>query len=232
VIIDPVTRGQKTYLFNSAPHGGGYDDIAFRGCQVFISASNPANNPNTGPAIVEAHLSNNRVQVAPVLLGDATAIDIPTGQSVQLNLQDPDSLTLDPAGDLVLTSQADHELILVVSPDTVGRQVLHLAVTYQAMSGPTPVEVDDTAFATSSTGFILFADKGANTVYRLTTNAFVPGTVYSSANSGPFVGTTDLTSGVITPIVTGVSNPGGLIFVDTSGNDTTVGTGKDECNGR
>jgi hypothetical protein len=57
VIIDPKTQTQTMYSFGPTPHGGGYDDIAFRGNDVFLSASNPANNPNTGPAIVKAEIS-------------------------------------------------------------------------------------------------------------------------------------------------------------------------------
>jgi hypothetical protein len=68
---------------------------------------------------------------------------------------------------------------------------------------------------TSSKGYILFADKGF--VFSLKRNAFAPGAAYTAANGGPFVGTLDTTSGVITPVVTGVVNPSGLIFVDTSG---------------
>ena len=96
VIINPKTHQQKAYTFGAALHGGGYDDIVFSGCKVFISASNPANNPNTGPAIVSARLDGNLVDVKPMLAGDAGAIDIPTDAPVKLNLQDPDSMTLDP----------------------------------------------------------------------------------------------------------------------------------------
>ena len=35
-------------------------------------------------------------------------------------------------------------------------------------------------------------------------------------DTGPFVGTIDLTTGIVTPIVTGLMGPGGLMFVDTS----------------
>ena len=82
-----------------------------------------------------------------------------------------------------------------------------------------PIEVDDTAFVTSSEGFILFADKGLNTVFSLKKKAFAPGAAYTAADGGPFVGTIDLTTGFITPIVTGLMNPGGLVFVDTSKHD-------------
>ena len=81
---------------------------------------------------------------------------------------------------------------------------------------------------TSSEGFILFADKSLNTVYRLGKKAFAPGAAYTAADGGPFVGTIDMTSGIITPIVTGLGNPGGLVFVDASprGNDND----HSECN--
>ena len=83
----------------------------------------------------------------------------------------------------------------------------------------TPVETDDTAFVTSSDGFLLFADKGLNTVFAIHKRAFSPGVAYTAADGGPFVGALDLTSGVITPVVTGLVNPGGMVFVNTSRDD-------------
>jgi hypothetical protein len=215
-IIDPATKQTKLYLFGPTPHGGGYDDIVFLGGKVYLSASNPAHNPNNRAAIVSAVLRLGRVAVAPLLLGTAPAIDIPTDKSIRLNLQDPDSMTVDPFGDIVLTSQADQELIIVSEPGELNQRALRLPLSYETAKGPKPVEVDDTAFATSAAGFILFADKKLNKVYMLRKKAFAPGTAYTAASGGPFVGTLDLTSGVITPVVTGLMNPGGLVFVDTS----------------
>ena len=77
VIIDTETQFQRLYTFCPAAHGGGYDDLVFRGCKVYVSASNPANNPNTGPAIVSAKLEGNLVAVGPVLAGEASAIESP-----------------------------------------------------------------------------------------------------------------------------------------------------------
>jgi len=221
VIIDPDRRQQKLFTFGPTLHGGGYDDIVFSGCSVYISASNPAKNPNTGPAIVSARLEGNIVAVEPVLLGNASAIDIPTDVTNPLNLQDPDSMTLDPQGNIVLDSQGDDELIIVSNPGTPHQRVLHLPLTLQPPQGPiSAVETDDTAFVTSTEGFILFADKGLNTVFALRKKAFAPGAAYTAADGGPFVGTIDLTTGFVTPIVTGLKNPGGLVFVDTSRHDT------------
>jgi len=219
VVIDTETHFTRLYTFGPTPHGGGYDDIVFRGCKVYLSASNPANNPNTGPGIVSAHLEGNLVAVEPVLAGEASAIDIPTDTTITLNLQDPDSMTLDPQGNIVLDSQADQELIIVSNPDTAKQRVLRLPLSYLTSSGPMSVETDDTAFITSTEGFILFADKGLNTVYKLSRNAFSPGTAFTAADGGPFVGTVDFTTGVVTPIVTGLSGPGGMMFVDTSKHD-------------
>ena len=219
VIINPQTRQQKQYSFDPTLHGGGYDDLVFRGCKVYISASNPANNPNTGPAIVSARIEGGYVAVEPVLAGEASAIDIPTDATVQLNLQDPDSMTLDPLGNLVLDSQADQEIIVVSDPGTNHQRALRLPLSYETPSGLMSVETDDTAFITSSGGFLLFADKNLNAVYTLSKNAFAPGTAYTAADGGPFVGTLDFTSGIITPIVTGLGDPGGMVFVDTSKHD-------------
>jgi len=220
VIINPETHDQKLYEFGPTMHGGGYDDIVFRGCKVYISASNPANNPNSGPAIVSARLVGKTVVVEPVLAGTANATDITTDATNPLNLQDPDSMTLDNLGNIVLDSQGDNELIIVSNPDTAKQRALLLPLSYvDPKLGPTRVEVDDTAFTSSSEGYILFADKKLNTVYKLTKAAFAPGVAYTAADGGPFVGTIDLTTGVITPVVTGVVNPGGLVFVDTSKHD-------------
>jgi hypothetical protein len=233
VIIDPGSGRQREYGFDATPHGGGYDDVVFRGCTTYISASNPADNPNIEPAIVSARIERGMLNVAPVLMGNAAAIDIRGGQRVTLNLQDPDSMTLNPLGDLVLDSQADQMLIIVTHPGTPMQQALSLPLSYQGPNGLTPVETDDTVFVTSAQGYILFADKGLNEVFKLSRAAFSPGAAYTAADGGPFVGTLDMTSGIITPVVTGLENPGGMQFVDTSVHpDADRHDGRDEECGR
>lgn len=198
------------HTFGPTPHGGGYDDIVFLGCKVYLSASNPANNPNTGPAIVSAKLEGSTVQVEQVLAGEATAIDLPTGASVKLNLQDPDSMTHDLLDNIVLDSQADHQIIIVSNPGSPSQGALRLPLS----TWGTSIEVDDTNFVTSSQGFILFADKGLNQVFKLNAPAFAPGVAYTAADGAMMVGRLDMTTGVISPVVTGLPGPGGLVFVD------------------
>jgi hypothetical protein len=122
------------------------------------------------------------VQVTSVLAGNATAIDIPTDATVQLNLQDPDSMTLDLTGDIVLDSQADQELIVVSDPGGPNQQAYRLPLSFESTTGLQRVQADDTAFATSTQGFILFADKVLNTVFKLSKNVFAPNAMFTAAN--------------------------------------------------
>jgi hypothetical protein len=233
VIIDPKTREQSVFTFAAPPpNGGGYDDIVFRGGEVYLSASNPAKNPNTRPAIVKARLVGNSVVVTPLLEGNAQATDIVTGAKVTLNLQDPDSMTLDPSNNVVMTSQSDSELVVVRKPGTKLQNVLQVP-----LSSPygTP-QVDDTLFTPSSDGFVLVSDTAADTVYAIRKAGFAPGAAYSAAVAGSgstaqgFVGRLDLEFGQLTPIVTGLNSPHGLAFVRTADDDSSAYEKlRDEC---
>ena len=220
VIIDPKTKEQTLYTFATAPpHGGGYDDITFRDGDAYFSASNPANNPNTKPAIVKATFVGTTIEVSSALEGNATATNVVTGGSVTLNLQDPDSMTLTPSNDILLDSQGDSELVLLHRPG-----MTHEGVLLIPLSSPfgTP-QADDTVFVPSDDGSILVSDTPANTVYRISKREFVPGTAYTAAVGAPdstaatvgFVGGLDLNFGGITPVVTGLQSPHGMAFVKT-----------------
>jgi hypothetical protein len=207
VIINPKSRTQKMYTFGPTPHGGGYDDIAFRGDDVFLSASNPANNPNKAPAIVKAEIRGSMVLVTPVLSGTATATDIPTDEPTALNLQDPDSMIFNPLGDLVLDSQADAELIIVHHAGFDDQSVYHLALTENGV----PVQIDDTVFAAASHGVILVSDRDGETVYAISRNIFAPGEAYSATPTS--VAALDPATGILTDVVTGMVSPHGMAFI-------------------
>lgn len=210
VIIDINKGTQTVYTFGPTPHGGGYDDIAFRGSDVFLSASNPANNPNYAPAVVKATISGSVVNVSEALNASATATDIPTDTPVTLNLQDPDSMIFNHIGDLVLDSQADAELIIVHHLGFIDQSVYHLGLTLNG----SPAQVDDTIFATSSYGTILVSDRDAGTagiIYAISKNIFAPGDAYTATPAS--VGNLDFNTGVITNVVTGMVSPHGMAFI-------------------
>jgi hypothetical protein len=219
VIIDLKSGRQKMFL-PPAPHGGGYDDLRVFQDQIFMTASNPNldnNGVNHFPALVRVRLAGSGLILDPVLMGDATAIDIPTGASVTLNLTDPDSLGVDQRGNLIVNSQADSELVFVRHPLKADQTVGRVSITTAA--GPTTV--DDTAFAPEGRSFMLFSDVNGNTVYRLDAPqfGFEPGTAYSTSDTAGIVGVLNLDNGVLTPIATGFGSTRGMAFVSDDERD-------------
>jgi hypothetical protein len=223
VVIDLRTGHAKKYKFASDPHGGGYDDIVVKDGKVYMTASNPtldAMGNNVFPALVRVSLSGDEVLVEPVLNGDANAVDIPTGTTVKLDLTDPDSLTIDPRGNIVLDSQADSELVFIRNPFTDEQKVGLLKLSSSATGpGGATITVDDTAFAPNPKAFLLVSDVNAGVIYRIDggTFGFEPGVAYSASDTLGLVGTLNLDNGVVTPIVTGFGSARGLLFIAPDG---------------
>lgn len=206
IIFDPSTLKQKQkYFLGTGPHGGGYDDVVFLNGNAYFSASNPQNNPNNEPAIVLFTTNGSSFTLTPVLYGNASAIDIPTGQGVMLNLQDPDSMTSNIGGDIVLDSQGDGELVVVRSTGSVFRVLLTV--------GGQSTTVDDTVFLGSSAGTLLVADRNGESVYAITAPFLEPGSAYSASDSGGFVGALNFITGELTPVVSGMVSPHGMAFI-------------------
>ncbi len=210
LILNPENLATKQRFFlGTGPHGGGYDDIVFLNGNVYFSASNPQFNPNNKPAIMQFTSSGSNFTLMPVLMGNAAAIDIPTGSGVTLNLQDPDSMTFNPGGDIVLDSQGDGELVAVRNPGTANQSVYRVLLTANGAS----TTVDDTVFLQSSAGTMLVADRDGETVYSITAPFLSPGSAYSASDSGGFVGKLDFETGVLTPVVTGMVSPHGMTYI-------------------
>lgn len=211
-IINPATGAVNDYTFGPTPHGGGYDDIQFLNGKTYISASNPALNKdgiNTGPALVTATINGTKVSVTGAVQGNALATDIQTGVTTPLNLDDPDSLTITPTGDLLLDSQDTHEVVFINNADTSSQ-----ALSVLPLIGPQgSTSVDDTLFVPSTSGELLVSSTGSGTIYAIRSNSFMPGTAYSASDSSNFVGTLNTNTGILTPIVSGLDNPHGEGFI-------------------
>jgi hypothetical protein len=210
--IDPNSGSVTLYTFPKPPHGGGYDDLYFLNGMTFIAASAPtldSNGNNTKPAVDQITLSGGKAVLKPVLMGNATATDTIKHAKVTLNLTDPDSLSTDLHGDLVLVSQADSELIFIANPGTAQQTV---SVT------PVGTQLDDTVWATSSKGRLLITDGTKNKTFWLSAPlGFQTGTVFTETpdDSGVvgMIGIVDSATGFITPIGIGFDKPTGLLFV-------------------
>jgi hypothetical protein len=220
VVIDLETGQQFPYKFAPTPHGGGYDDIVVTpDGDVYLTASNPNLNAlgvNVFPALVRARLAHGNVLLEPVLYGNAAATDIATGATVSLNLTDPDSMTKDLKGNIVFTSQADSELVFVGHPGSRQQTVGRVGITSTATGpGGALITVDDTAFVPPGAAYLLVTDIGTGNVYRIdrTLFGFEPGQAYSASDTAGIVGTLNIDTGVLTPIVTGMNSARGLQFV-------------------
>ena len=213
VLITPGTLAKSAiYTVASVNNGGGFDDIAFTGGKAFITASNPANSPNSDPALVTATLGAGVVNIVPVLQGDATVTPLNASAPTTLNLQDPDSLSFTQDGKLVLDSQGDGLLLFITNPGTPTQSV-------EALQLLGNIQVDDTEFAGAFDKTLLVADKGTSIIYAVT-GPFGFNTGYSAGQdttpglAGPigFIGALNA-DGSYDPIVTGLSNPGGEAFL-------------------
>ena len=237
IIIKLKNFKQTTFTVGptgTGPHGGGYDDVVFDGKSVFFSASAPTILPDVNPAIVSAKITGKKLTVTGILDGTANATDVLTGDTVALSLTDPDSMILDPKGELVMTSQGDGELIIVRHPGLSCQQAFRVPLS-STLGGGTlgNTQADDTIFATQTAGQFLVADKALGEVFSITAPYFAPDAAYSaidvfsdpSGNTqiGAFVGQTNLSTGFVTPILDGLSDPGGEAFIPAE-NDTDHGT--------
>jgi hypothetical protein len=213
--IDPESGKVRSYTFPAAPHGGGYDDLYFLSGSAYIAASNPtldASGQNPNPAIDKIALgSSGTLTLTPVLMGNASATDLlsPGSPPAALTLTDPDSLSVDNKGQLVLVSQGDSLLVFVNNPGTAQQSVSKMAVGTQ---------LEDTVWPTGS-GRLLVVDGATGITYWLR-GSFASGDIYTQApnDSGVdnFVAVIDPKTGFETPIAIGFGKATGLAFVAAS----------------
>jgi hypothetical protein len=228
--ISGGTVTHYTYTPSTLPSMGGTDAVAVDNGKMLISASAPGTSgkaPASAPAVyaVTLNAGANTASVVPFFADNASATGVNgsnAGKKVTLALTDPDSNGIVPssssdfAGDFVLNSQGDEELIFAGASGQ-NLQVLKISNS-----------VDDIAWATSASGSLYTTDSSADTV-DVITGPFAPDTVYTAvtpcnANSAPStcpapgypansLGTINLKTGAIANISVGGVTPKGLIFV-------------------
>ncbi|HVS49328.1 MAG TPA: hypothetical protein VHJ99_10530 [Candidatus Dormibacteraeota bacterium] len=212
--IDPTSGTVTPYTFPPAPHGGGYDDLYFLGGSVYVAASNPTldnSGANPNPAIDKIALgSSGTLALTPVLAGNATAGDLLNSNTPgALTLTDPDSLSVDNKGQLVLVSQADSVLVFVKNPGSPQQQVSKMAVGTQ---------LEDTVWP-SGTGRLLVVDGASGVTYWIS-GSFANGDIYTQSpnDSGVdnFVAVINPATGFETPIAIGFGKATGMVFVPSS----------------
>jgi hypothetical protein len=224
-IVNPKNGKFKTYTFdNGLPFDGGMDDLVFSGrnskSQFIVMSSESSSSEPVIAEIKKLKVKNTTLTSTQV--GNPSAVwNVVTNSSESTDLiGDPDSMTLDPAGELVLDNRSDDSLYVIRS-STSPNGVLRVPLT-DSVTGD-PVEVNDTIFMqsasslTSSTaGTIFITDTTANNkngiIYELKKPYFPSNEVYTAENVAGVVGLVDLNTGKVTAIATGFTSPHGLAF--------------------
>ena len=199
-----VATNPATYTYAVTSPDRGYDDVQFLNGKAYLSYTNPGADPNdtTNAVIVTPTFSGTTITTNPVLLATQAG-----------NITDPDSLDLTTNGSLLLTGEADGTLTTVTGPGP--GQTVRTAALVDASNNPLN-DGDDVLFAPSSAAGLLVADPHDNTIYKVQGD-FTPGDYYGSVGTTGTVDQIDLTTGLSTPITTGLlpngANPHGLAFL-------------------
>lgn len=215
--FDPtlITGGVDDLVFAARPHEDSRHD-SDSSQDVYIVTSSQVDT--TTPVIVRISgpLRATNTQVKSVLPGAPQSVwnVVSNVEETTDMIGDPDSMTLDPAGELVLDNRSDHSLYIARDPKAQN-PVLRVPLKLAGV----PVEVNDTIFTTSQTngvsstgGTIFITDITANVIYVLTKPYFPSNEIYTAANVVNEVGLVDFNTGVVTPIATGFQGVHGLAF--------------------
>ena len=214
-LIDPKTNtvgGPLSYdsgYVSGANSSRGYDDVAFTGGKVFESYTNPV---NTGDSVVQMLDNGNdpsgTLTTTSILrLGD-TGTNLVTGQTNQpLPVADPDSLKTLSDGSLILTSDHDASLTIISHPGTA--QQSNSFITLPAGSSG----LDDAIIPTASSGAFIISNDGANDVLKVNVTGLHTNDIYVSVGSDNAIDQLDPTTGALTPVITGLNSPHGIMFV-------------------
>ncbi len=215
VTIDPASGAVTPYALPKTPHGGGFDDLYFLNGMTYIVASNPTLNNagiNVFPALYTITLGSGNAILKPILMGNAAAYDTIAKSTAPLNLVDPDSLTVDTKGELVLIDQGGNEIVYISNPGTPQQKVSRT---------PVGIQLDDTVWIPSAHGRLLLSDGMQNVTYWISAPlGFQPGAIYTETPSDSGVagvfGLLDPGTGIITLKGLGFIHPTGLLFVPGS----------------
>ncbi|HWE07811.1 MAG TPA: hypothetical protein VG325_00570 [Solirubrobacteraceae bacterium] len=226
---DGRSGGRVThYTYSPAPDsaksggiltGGGTDAVSVYHGEIIVSASNPTPANATAAFRVRLDRHDGVARLYPTFADNASATDAVSGQQVTLGLTDPDSNAVVPessprfGSDFVLDGQGDQQLVFAHGLGRAGSNLQRLSLTYDG----TPANVDDIRWADRTGGTLYVIDIKTNAVYALTGpfqagQAFgAPDTVGSTSQTTE-LDTINLSTGALSPLVTGFSGIKGIVW--------------------
>lgn len=219
---------------SSAVHsGGGTDSVQIVNGQILVSASAPTHSGRAATFRVTLATVTIRIRkrkkvthvakLSATFLDSSHATDAVTSSRVTLHLTDPDSNAFVPtssgdlyAGDYVLDSQADDQLVFAAGLGSGHSSLTRLSLSY----GPTGIKagIDDVRWAPSNHATLYAVDAGANRIYRIS-GPFTAGEAIASLDTigtktaGGTLATLNDGSGELDPFITGMKAAKGLLFM-------------------
>jgi hypothetical protein len=207
-----VVTGPLTYA-NPSPTQG-YDDVVFEGNATYMSYTNPpdASGDATLVSLAQDRHPTGPIVTTPVFFNGVMGLDTVTGKMELIPQNDPDSIKSAPNGDILFTSGDDGVIIDIHhlgKPDQL--------VTFTPIQGvPTPgAGLDDVIQTNYKSGTFFITVTGSNQVLEVHVSGLNPHDYYAAVSSldGGAFGEVDPATGVLTPLLTGLTGIHGLTFV-------------------
>jgi hypothetical protein len=200
-VSGPLSYGAP-YVYG-ANSSRGYDDVGFKGNQVFLSYTNPVNA--TDPVVQLLTNGNNPT-------GTLSTTDVVLANQIPF---DSDSLKVNPDGSLVLTAGDQGVFEVIANPGTPGQTVTTTTIT---QGGAGVSGLDDVLFPDATSGTLYVTDTGNNRVLALDVSGLNLADPIVAIGSLNELATVDPTTGIATPLFDGgalgpLSAPHGLAFV-------------------
>jgi predicted secreted protein len=205
-LIDPKTHDVSAPLSFANPSATrGYDDVVFKGNQVFLSYTNPVNPGDpTLVELVNGDRPSGTLTTKSILSFGATGLDTVTGKVELVPQNDPDSLKLAPNGDLLLTSGDDGAIIDVKHAGTAQQ-----SVSFTPIAGVgAGAGLDDVIKPDATSGTFVLADTATDKVFSFHATGLNTDDYYASVGSLKAFGQVDPTTGAFTPLLSADNAPG------------------------
>jgi hypothetical protein len=207
-IIDPATHavtGPLSYANHSSTRG--YDDVVFRGDQVFLSYTNPPGTTGDPTVVMLTNGDNphGKLKTETILTDGVTGFNTVTGTTDTVPLTDPDSMKLAPNGDLLLTSGADGVIVDIQNPGTASQAVAFTQIKGVAAGN---AGLDDVIRPGATSGTFYLSDTNNNRVLAFHVTGLNVNDFYASVGSLGAFGQVDPTTGVFTPLIDASNAPG------------------------
>jgi hypothetical protein len=208
-ISAPLTYGSG-YVYGSDSTRG-FTSPVIDGSRVFMTETDPT---MPGDTVVVQLLNGNApfgtLQTQGILSVGDTGTNLLTGGSNQaLPLEGPETLKLLPNGELLLSSPANDTYIFINDPGTAKQT----ETFFQLPSGD---HGGAAVMPTETAGTFYIANDGGNDVVRATVTGLVTTDLYAVIPNLNELAQIDPSTGVVTPVLTGLSNPQGLSFVPST----------------